>query len=129
MILLHAFEAPFENKLRFAGVAEDAIRRQRVTAQQEALASLRQIAADTAGLGAHWRPLALHGDAAPLILEQEEELGADLIVLGPVLIQSARCVAAQCGWPHEARRRQWPFPWRAERQSGRRIGRQPEGTG
>ncbi len=80
LALMHAFEVPFEGKLRFAGVEEDLIRHHRDTARQEALVRLKKAAAD-ASL-ANWRPVVKHGDAAPRILEQEVEQGADLIVLG-----------------------------------------------
>lgn len=82
IVLLHAYEAPFEGKLRFAGVAEETIQRHRAEARQEALARLHQAAAEAGLGGADWRAIAVHGDAAPRILEQEEEQGADLIVLG-----------------------------------------------
>lgn len=82
LLLLHAYEAPFENKMRFAGVEEKIIQQHRDTARQEALARLHRIAADAGMAAADWRAIVIHGDAAPRILEQEEEQGADLIVLG-----------------------------------------------
>ncbi|MHB0916206.1 MAG: universal stress protein [Thiobacillus sp.] len=82
IVLLHAFDAPFEGKLRIAGVAEETIRRHRTEAREEALTRLHQAAAEAGLAAADWRALAVHGDAAPRILEQEEEQGADLIVLG-----------------------------------------------
>lgn len=80
--LMHAFEVPLESKLRFAGVEEDVIRGHRIAARQEALARLRQTATDADIAAERWRPIVVHGDAASRILEQEEEQGADLIVLG-----------------------------------------------
>ena len=82
LILLHADEVAFEGKLRFSGVAEEVIRRRRETTRREALARLQQAAADAGIAAANWRPVVIHGDAASRILEQEEEQGADLIVLG-----------------------------------------------
>lgn len=82
LILLHAYEVAFEGKLRFAGVEEEVIRRHRETTRREALARLQQAAADAGIAAANWRPVVIHGDAASRILEQEEEQGADLIVLG-----------------------------------------------
>ena len=82
LILLHAYEVAFEGKLRFAGVAEEVIRRHRETTRREALARLQQAAADAGIAAANWHPVVIHGGAAFRILEQEEEQGADLIVLG-----------------------------------------------
>lgn len=82
IVLLHAYEVPFEDKMRFAGVEEETIQRHRTEARQEALARLHQAAAEAGLAAANWRAIAVHGDAAPRILEQEEEQGADLVVLG-----------------------------------------------
>jgi nucleotide-binding universal stress UspA family protein len=51
LILLHAFEAPFESRLRFAGVREEDIDRYRAATRQEAMAELERIAGE-AGLAA-----------------------------------------------------------------------------
>lgn len=81
-ILLHAYEAPFESKMRFAGVEDEVIQRFRDIAATEARTRLQQ-AADAAGISReNWRAIVVHGDVAPRILEQEEEQGADLIVIG-----------------------------------------------
>lgn len=82
LILLHAFEMPFEGKMRVAGVEDDMIRQHRDAARRDSLARLHQTATDAGLASARWLPIVLHGDAAPRILEQEEEMGADLIVLG-----------------------------------------------
>lgn len=82
LILLHAYEAPFESKMRFAGVADDLVLRYRETARHEAQARLLELAAAAGIEPGRWRAVIVHGDAAPRILEQEEEQGADLIVLG-----------------------------------------------
>ena len=82
LILLHAFEIPFEGKMRVAGVDDDVIRQHRDAARRDTLAHLHQTATDAGLAPAGWLPIVLHGDAAPRILEQEEEMGADLIVLG-----------------------------------------------
>lgn len=82
LILLHACEVPFEGKLRFAGVDDDIIQRHRATARQAALEQLHQAAAQAGCEPARYRVAVVHGDAPTHILEQEEEQGADLIVLG-----------------------------------------------
>ncbi|MDP1708072.1 MAG: universal stress protein [Gammaproteobacteria bacterium] len=82
LILLHAYEVPFEGQMRFASVEETVIQHHRVTIRQQALTRLHQTAADTLTPADNWYSVVVHGDAAPRILEHEEEVGADLIVLG-----------------------------------------------
>lgn len=82
LILLHACELPFEGKMRFAGIDADTIHQHRSSLQRDALAQLQDLASDTQLAPAAWRPLVVHGNPADCILEQEEEQGADLIVLG-----------------------------------------------
>lgn len=81
LILLHAYDVPFEGKMRLAGVDDDMIKRYVAKAHQEAFLRLKQSARE-AGIPASWQPQVIHGDAATVILQQEEEEGADLIVLG-----------------------------------------------
>lgn len=82
LVLLHAFEVPFEGHLRYASVDEDTIHRYRIVAKQEAaqkLAALRDQAGLTYG---DVSLVVLHGDPALRIVEQEQELDCDLIVMG-----------------------------------------------
>ncbi len=82
LLLLHAFEAPFESKLRFAGVDEEEIDRYQASTSEEARAELRNLAAE-AGLEEGEAILAVqHGGAARIILSQEQERDCDLIVMG-----------------------------------------------
>lgn len=82
LILLHAFEVPFEGKLHYAGVDEDLIHRYRIAVRQEALQQLRQLrdAADVPPECA--RIIVVHGDPSRTIIEQEQEQDCDLIVMG-----------------------------------------------
>ncbi|MBA3058335.1 MAG: universal stress protein [Gammaproteobacteria bacterium] len=82
LILLHACELPFEGKMRFAGVEEATILQHRETIRREALARLHEVAIDAKLAPGKWRPLVVFGNPSHCILEQEEEQGADLIVLG-----------------------------------------------
>lgn len=82
LVLMHAYQLPFEGQMRFAGVEEETIQHHRTTAHQQAAARLRQIAIDTSIPAENCRSVVVHGDTAPRILEHEEEVGADLIVLG-----------------------------------------------
>jgi nucleotide-binding universal stress UspA family protein len=81
-VLLSAFQVPFEEKLRFAGV--DAATVDHYRTQARALATQRlYAAAHEAGLGpGHWDARILEGDASQRILEQEQESDCDLVVVG-----------------------------------------------
>lgn len=81
LTLFHAFEIPFESKLRFAEVDESVLDQQRSRARQRASLALNQIAAD-AGLdaGDHYTLIA-HGNPAARLLETARQLEADLIVV------------------------------------------------
>jgi nucleotide-binding universal stress UspA family protein len=80
--LMHVYEVPFEGKLRFAGVDDEVIHRYRIAAREEALRKLHACAADSGLAVGKYRGVVVHGDAAPRVLEQEEEEGADLVVVG-----------------------------------------------
>lgn len=82
LVLLHAFEVPFEGKLRFAGVDEVTIKGYRRQAEQSATQQLHELAAGAGLKSADWSPCVLHGDASLCILEQEQEQDCDLIVIG-----------------------------------------------
>jgi nucleotide-binding universal stress UspA family protein len=80
--LLHAYEVPFEGKLRHAGVGEDAIKGYRLAAQHEALQKMTALA-EEAGLD----PAAVEfnvclGDPSQQIVAYEQETDCDLIVIG-----------------------------------------------
>ncbi|MDO9195925.1 universal stress protein [Rhodoferax sp.] len=82
IVLLHAFDVPFEGQLRYASVDEDTINRYRIVAKQEAIQKLRTLR-DEAGLTPGGSSMVvLHGDAALRIIEQEQERDCDLIVMG-----------------------------------------------
>jgi nucleotide-binding universal stress UspA family protein len=81
-VLLSAFQVPFEEKLRFAGV--DAATVDHYRTQARALATQRlYAAAHEAGLKpGHWDARIVEGDASQRILEQEQESDCDLVVVG-----------------------------------------------
>jgi nucleotide-binding universal stress UspA family protein len=68
--------------MRIAGENEESIRCYRDKIRQEVGARLDQTMIDTGITKANWHPLVIHGNAVQRILEQEEEQGADLVVLG-----------------------------------------------
>ncbi len=81
LVLLHACEIPFEGKMRFAGIEEETIQQHRQTIQREALARLDELALDAGLTAAQWQALVAFANPPDYVLEQEEEQGADLIVL------------------------------------------------
>jgi nucleotide-binding universal stress UspA family protein len=80
--LLHAFNVPFEGKLRYAGVDENTIHRYRQAARQEALEKASRLIADAGPEPALPQVIVAHGDPEPLIEQHAEQLAADLIVIG-----------------------------------------------
>jgi nucleotide-binding universal stress UspA family protein len=82
IVLLHAFDVPFEGHLRYASVDEDTINHYRIVAKQEATQKLHALR-DEAGLDPYASSLVvLHGDPTSRIIEQEKEWDCDLIVMG-----------------------------------------------
>jgi nucleotide-binding universal stress UspA family protein len=82
LILMHAFEAPFEGKLRVARIGEKYLEEYRRRARAEAQASMTDLCS-SAGLPAGANASVLvHGAAAPQILELEDDEDCDLIVAG-----------------------------------------------
>ena len=82
LTLMHAFELPYEGKLRLAFVDEEQIDAHRMNARRQAITDLHQFAADAGMPEGTCHTLVTHGSASLRVLEQEEELGADLVVLG-----------------------------------------------
>lgn len=82
LVLLHACEIPFEGKMRFAGIEEETIQQHRQRIKGEALARLDELALDAGLTPAQWQPLVAFANPPDYVLEQEEEQGVDLIVLG-----------------------------------------------
>jgi hypothetical protein len=60
---LHAYDVPFEGKMRLAGVDDDMIKRYVAKAHQEVFMRLKQSARE-AGIPASWQQQVIHGDAA-----------------------------------------------------------------
>lgn len=81
-VLLHAFEVPFEGKLRYAGVEESELSVLRINARREATARMNELVASAGMDENRVRRLVVHGEASTQILEQEQEQDCDLIVIG-----------------------------------------------
>jgi nucleotide-binding universal stress UspA family protein len=82
LLLVSVFQVPFEEKLRFAGVDEATVAHYRAQARAEASWGVQALA-QAAGLRAgQWDECVVEGDASLRIVELEQELDADLVVLG-----------------------------------------------
>lgn len=82
IVLMHAFEVPFEGHLRYARVDEDTIHRYRIVARQDAIQKLQTLRHKAGLNNMDTSLLLLHGDPALHIIEQEQELDCDLTVMG-----------------------------------------------
>jgi nucleotide-binding universal stress UspA family protein len=80
LVLLHAWEVPFEAKLRFAGVEAATIERYRGQARTEAMRRLCELAGAAGLTPGHWTPCLVEGEASLAIVEHEQN--CDLVVLG-----------------------------------------------
>jgi len=82
LILLHAYDVPFEGMMEYAGVQTEQIQQYRANARQEAQQGMVALC-EAAGLNPALTPtLVLHGDPSLLLVQQEQELDCDLIVMG-----------------------------------------------
>lgn len=82
LVVLHAFEAPFESKLEFASVGEDVLERYRVASRLEAQAELDRLVAEAGLDSGRVSARVIHGPTSRVILAQEQERDCDLIVMG-----------------------------------------------
>lgn len=81
-VLLHAFEVPFEGKLRYAGVEEHALSSLRVNARREAIDKMNALIVQSGADENRVRRIVVHGEPATELLEQEQEQDCDLVVIG-----------------------------------------------
>ena len=81
-VLFNAFQVPFEEKLRFAGVDDATVALYRHQARAQAAARLQALA-DAAGLArGRWEPCVIEGDPSQRLVEQEQGLDCDLTIIG-----------------------------------------------
>lgn len=80
--LLHAFEVPFESKLRFAGVADDEIHRLRQHARAQAVDEVAKLVSGSGVDAARVQRRVEHGYAPRVIVDAARHYDADLIVIG-----------------------------------------------
>jgi nucleotide-binding universal stress UspA family protein len=81
LTLLHAYEVPFGAQMRIASEKEGEIQNYQYKVCRDAKTRLNQTAKD-AGLTANWHPLVVHGNPVQKALEQENEQGSDLVIVG-----------------------------------------------
>ncbi len=82
IILMHAYEVPFEGQLRYASVEESTLNEYLLIAKRDATASMEELCKQ-AGLGIDQaRYVLVHGDPSSSVIEQEQVQSADLIVMG-----------------------------------------------
>jgi len=82
LVLLNAYEVPFEGKLRFASVDEATIEGYRMSSFRSASLQLQALAADAGLKSNDWTPCIPRADPSQAIIEHEQALGCDLIVIG-----------------------------------------------
>jgi len=82
LVLLHAFELPYEGKLALAGVDAEVIRRHVTTEAEICRRRLRELAAAAGLAPVDYSGRVMHGDPAQQIAALEQEYDCDLIVVG-----------------------------------------------
>lgn len=82
LVLLHAWNVPFEGKLQLAGVDENTVAHYGQQTRDRAEQALHRLAREQ-GLGSgKWTPCLVQGDASHLVLEQATRRSCDLIAMG-----------------------------------------------
>lgn len=82
LVLLHAFELPYEGKLARAGVDEQVIRKYIDAGIETRRARLHELAASAGLASGSYLARVIHGDPSQQIIAMEQEYDADLIVVG-----------------------------------------------
>jgi len=82
LLLFHAYQVPFEEKLHFAGVDAATIDHYRKHSCADATQRLHAQAAASGLKPGDWVPCIVEGDASQRIVEHEQEEDCDLVVLG-----------------------------------------------
>jgi nucleotide-binding universal stress UspA family protein len=82
LLLFTAYQVPFEEKLRFAGVEPATIDLYRQQARVQATRRVMALAAEHGLAREDWEPCVVEGEASIRILEHEQERDCDLVVLG-----------------------------------------------
>lgn len=80
--LVHVYSAPFEGKLRYAGVDDDILRDYLVQARRDALAQMSAFLAQAPGDATRLSRAVLHGHPTRVLLDRARLARADLLVVG-----------------------------------------------
>lgn len=80
--IVHAFRVPFEGRLRIAGATDEAIQKYCEEEGQESVKHIKELIRDSDDGASRISYAVEHGGASRVILAKEEELSADLIVIG-----------------------------------------------
>ena len=80
--VLHAFEVPFEGKMRYAGVNEENIQSYRVTAREQANQAMQQFVCAAGASAGRVSAIVEFGYAPTVIRAKADALEPDLIVIG-----------------------------------------------
>lgn len=83
LVILAAFQVPFEGKLRFAGVDDATIGTYRLQERAGALRKLHALAQEAGLSPSQWELCVVEGDASRRIVEQQHSSECDLVVLAP----------------------------------------------
>lgn len=82
LILMHAYEVPYESKLRMAGIEESCLNELREAARADAVARVDELLRDACDADPAVRYVLVHGQAVASIVEQARLLKCDLIAMG-----------------------------------------------
>ncbi len=82
VVLLHAYDVPYEDWMEMMEVSEDALRHYQQAARQRALHDMQAFLESSGPAAAGLPTVLLKGDPTLRILEQEQELDCDLVVVG-----------------------------------------------
>ena len=82
IVLLHAFELPFEGKLVFAGVDEEVIHGYIRKAREEGVQRVHELARGVGLEPVQYSAIVRHGDPSQQIIAEEQAGDCDLIVMG-----------------------------------------------
>lgn len=82
LVVLHAYDVPYEDWMRTADVREDALQHYQQAARQGASQGMQAFLESAGRTAADVPTVVLKGDPTLRILEQEQELDCDLVVVG-----------------------------------------------
>lgn len=79
---LHAYEVPFEARLRLAGALDDDIDSHRLAVEEKAVANISALWQQMGRAKRGFGPIVERGNPAVVIRKQQQSMNADLIVIG-----------------------------------------------